>query len=403
MKLLYLTNSLPHAAARDSGRLDTYHYIATLAQRHEVTVLSFVWPGDEPYVSQLASVCHAVYPIPFDPSRLSGRIGRLIGRQLFTKVYGRTLSLPFWRALGRLADAHRFDLAIVDGPLALYGAQLQRKGVKIVLDEVDLFGHVAYHHMRNAKNRWEKGHLWQDWLRTVSREAGFWRSYDGLLVRSEKDRALIRELEPAKGIAIAPIWFEGLDELQRVPVERPDGNRVLYVGAMGLKPNIEAVQQFADRVWPHILAHVPDATFEIVGSRPSSDVQTLEQRPGIVVVGEVETLAPSYAAGAVAVVPLQIGGGIICKTLNGMAAARPTVVTTLGNSGTGAVDGRDLLIRDRPEAMAQAVIELLRDQAQWDRYAQAGRLFIQDNYGWEREMAEMENFLMGIVNPDKLL
>ena len=58
---------------------------------------------------------------------------------------------------------------------------------------------------------------------------------------------------------------------------------------------------------------------------------------------------------AINVVPLFTGGGVIVKTLNGMASGRPTVVTAVGNSGTGARSGIDLLVvSDDPKKFAEA-------------------------------------------------
>lgn len=400
MNILYCCRRLPHAQARDSGRQDTYHYIKQLAQTHDITLITFVDEDDKPFVSEMEALCRQVVAIPFDENALSGRLWRLVCRQLFTKVYGREVHLGYRQALGHLLQNNHFDLAIVDGVMALYGAQISKEGIPTVLDEVDLFAAVAYQLYRKETRPLTRFHLWQDWLRTLSQETGFWRSYDGLLVRSHKDAAYIKELEPDRDIHVVPIWFEGMEDLGEISAKRPANNKILFMGSMGLAPNIEAATYFADEIFPTVQRRVPDAEFYIVGSRPHPDVLALGNRPGITVTGEVDDLTPYYEMAAVNVVPLLVGGGIICKTLNGLAAARPTVSTTLGNSGTTAADGDALIIRDTPDRFAQETIRLLTDQTAWNRFASRGRAFIEETYDWERDMRSFDLFLREITaNP----
>ena len=116
------------------------------------------------------------------------------------------------------------------------------------------------------------------------------------------------------------------------------------------------------------------------------------------VIGEVDDLTPYYAETAVNVVPLFTGGGIIVKTLNGLAAGRPTVATRLGNSGTGALPKQHLLIADAsPESFANTVIQILLSTNLWQSLAVEGRKFVQDTYDWTSIINNLSYFLTNIV------
>ena len=166
---------------------------------------------------------------------------------------------------------------------------------------------------------------------------------------------------------------------------------------MNIPANITAVTFFAHKILPLLSAHKPDIKFFIVGSRPARAVLALNDLPNIEVVGEVPSLLPYYAQASVVVVPLFTGGGIIVKTLNGLASGRPVVTTSVGNSGTGAKHERDLLISSpTPEVFSAAILELLDNEQAWLHLAENGRKFIQAHYDWSKTIDSMINFLQEV-------
>ncbi|MEM8859787.1 MAG: glycosyltransferase [Chloroflexota bacterium] len=396
MRILFVCRSLPHAAARDSGRLDTFHYIKGLSQFHSVSLLTFLSKEEEPFLASLTSICKHIETVPFFQQRLSARIMRLIFRQLFTRVYGRVFSQVFKRALQNLINNQQYDLVIVDGMMGIYTQWID--GPKIILDEVDVFSHMAYQEFRHSTAPLQRLHRWQDWLRTTHKENLFLKNVDGAWVRSQKDKLILKDLHPTKPIHVIQPWFEGLESLQAVPRTRPQGNKILFMGAMNLFTNIEAVTFFAKQVFPLVQNAIPDAEFLVVGSAPSDSVKALaRQNQAITVTGEVADLTPFYKDCTVCVVPLFVGGGIIVKTLNGLAAGRPVVATPLGNSGTGAQKDKHLLIEDPiPERFAAAVIQLLQNDVLWNELAEEGRALIRQNFNWKSSIESLDKFISGV-------
>jgi len=60
----------------------------------------------------------------------------------------------------------------------------------------------------------------------------------------------------------------------------------------------------------------------------------------------------------------------------------PVVSTTIGAEGLDYADGENLLLADTPEAFAQAVSRVLRDEALRRRLAEAGRRTAEARYDW---------------------
>ena len=392
VEILFVNRFLPHANIRNSGGLDVYHYISALSQDHSVSLIAFVTADQEAALESMQALCRRVVAVPYSMHGLAPRLWRAAWRLLLPRVYGRVISIRYLRRIRQMLSQVRYDLVVVDGMMAPYSKLIN--GPQTVLDEWDISSVLAYHGYRNEKSLLPRAWSQLDWLRTQAFELHYAASCNSVLVRSEQDRKILHTYLPDKRIEVVAPWFEGLAELCEVEAVRPPGNRLLFVGAMYMPANVEAVIFFVHRVLPLVRRQVPDAEFHIVGSAPTPDVLRLASEDGVVVVGEVPDLTPYYQQSAVNIVPRLTGGGIIVKTLNGLAAARPTVTTHAGNSGTGAQSGRDLLVVDQePEAFASAVVRLLRNRDLWEQIAANGRSYIAENYDWEVTCGVLENLV----------
>lgn len=166
---------------------------------------------------------------------------------------------------------------------------------------------------------------------------------------------------------------------------------IVFTGAMGYRPNIEAVAWFAERVFPALRARTPAPGFHIVGANPAPAVRALSERAGVFVTGTVPDIRPYLAHAAVAVAPLQIARGIQNKVLEAMAMARPVVATTAAFEGVRALPGRDLIVADGPEEFAAAVSAVL-DGAH-PGLGEAGRAAMLAGHDWHATLAPLDAML----------
>jgi glycosyltransferase involved in cell wall biosynthesis len=396
MKILFLCRFLPHRGAMDSGRQDTYHYVQSLSERHDVSLIAFVSRHERAAVPDLKSCCRRVVVVPYAHEKLASRLLRAFWRLVMPRVYGRNISRSYRQTLASFLSVETFDLVIIDGPMAPYMRQIH-SGAR-VLDEVDIYSEMARNHYLREEGWIRKPWAKYDWQRTLTSELAYASTADGVLVRSAKDKRFLEERLPNQDIEVLAPWFEGLEDLQVMPPERPAGNLILFVGAMDIPANQEASIFFAREVFPSVRSRIPGAEFCIVGSAPDSRVQALEQDEDVTVTGEVEELAPYYEKASINVFPLMTGGGIIVKTLNGMASGRPTVATEAGNAGTGAQNGKHLVVvSNGSQEFADAVVQVLTDDGLWSKLAIAGRTFVQQNFEWNKIIGDLEDYLGRLV------
>ena len=152
---------------------------------------------------------------------------------------------------------------------------------------------------------------------------------------------------------------------------------LVYHGTFRYQPNLKAIRILATEILPRLRARGYEPIVLAVGTHPPLE----PLHPDVIFTGAVDTVAPYLKAAAVAVVPLQQGGGTRMKVLDYFAASVPVVSTSKGVEGMGLTDGEQVLIRDGYEAIAEAVALLLSDSSRSRRLAESGRRFVQQ-FDW---------------------
>jgi glycosyltransferase involved in cell wall biosynthesis len=108
------------------------------------------------------------------------------------------------------------------------------------------------------------------------------------------------------------------------------------------------------------------------------------------VTGFVDDPEEYYKRATVFVAPILVGGGIIVKILDALAAGTPVVTTGFGNEGIGGVPGRDLLVADEANLFADNVIAIMKDPEMAGRLSTNGRTYVFENYSLDATMEKIE-------------
>lgn len=172
-----------------------------------------------------------------------------------------------------------------------------------------------------------------------------------------------------------------------------DEHLIAFSGAMDYPPNIEAVEWFVAHVWPRVKKTCPKARFMIAGGPAHARVRALAEEEGIVVTGYVDDMAETLAAASVIVAPLQTARGVQNKVLEGMAMAKPVVVSPAAKEGIEAVPGDHLLVAEGADGMADQVISLLADQVGAKALGGRARAHIVDTYRWATTLDRLDQII----------
>jgi glycosyltransferase involved in cell wall biosynthesis len=217
--------------------------------------------------------------------------------------------------------------------------------------------------------------VWAETLALRRLERAALRLVDVATVVSQRDRERLPHL-PAEVLTCPNGWESGpMLPAATEPV-------VIFVALLSWRPNADAAIWLAERVWPLVRRHRPDARLLLVGRAPTPEVRRLAG-PDITVTGTVPDVRPFLTQARVAVAPLRSGGGARLKVLEALDAGRPVVATRIGAEGLDDLVGRGVIVTDAAETMAEVVLELLADDARVLELGAAGHQAVMDRYDWD--------------------
>lgn len=401
-RVLLLTHRVPYPPDR-GDRIRAYHLLKLLSQHFEVGLACVsdeeVTIEQKQVLSQLAGRIairktnkivsrargvgallqgRAVTPNLFYDPRLADTIVNWHAKRPFDAVltfctgmvrYARLLTHPAYRPIqfAGVRPVHVLDLVDVDSQKwAAYAAQTT--------------GPMKWVYQREAQ-------------RLARIESGIEDRFDRISVISQPEAQTYREtLRDHPGLAVVE---NGVDLDYFAPLPDFASQTVTFVGVLNYKPNVQAVQWYAQEVLPLVRRKLPHAQFQIVGKDPSPQVKALHHHQGVRVIGEVPDVRPYLESAAVVVAPLRVARGVQNKVLEAMACRRAVICTPEAANGIRALPGRHLLVADSPKAFARYTLALMRDDHYRQQVAAAARRCVQRRYNWPQALGPMIELLGG--------
>jgi glycosyltransferase involved in cell wall biosynthesis len=165
---------------------------------------------------------------------------------------------------------------------------------------------------------------------------------------------------------------------------------VLFVGSMGSRPNAQAADVLVQSIWPRVRERVPEARLAIIGLGAELTASYPPGDPSVSFPGFVEDLESWYRRARLLCCPIYHGSGTRVKIIEAAAHAKAVVSTNLGAEGLRFTAEREILLRDQPEAIAEACVALLRDPAAAARLGRAARERAAALYDREAVVARLE-------------
>ena len=169
--------------------------------------------------------------------------------------------------------------------------------------------------------------------------------------------------------------------------------RLIFTGQMDYPPNVAAVVRAATRIMPLVRAVYPEASFHVVGRKPTGAVLALDGLNGCHVWGRVDDVRPWLKGADAALVPLDLARGVQNKVLEAMAMGLPVIASPEAATGIAATNGATILSGAEDAALAQAVISLADDPARGRAIGQAARAQVMAAHAWPAMLAPLADLL----------
>lgn len=175
------------------------------------------------------------------------------------------------------------------------------------------------------------------------------------------------------------------------PEIQTDWPSLFSIGSMNWIPNQEGIRWFLEKVWPDIHKSYPKLKYYLAGRAMPAWMVALNI-PNVVVLGEVEDASRFMAEKAVMIVPLFSGSGIRIKIIEGMAAGKTIISTTLGAEGIDYTHRQNILIADSPCDFFEMISLAISDIRTSAAIGKAARELIRNHYDPRVLVGELLSF-----------
>jgi glycosyltransferase involved in cell wall biosynthesis len=393
MKILVTCDRYP-SLPLDGLTLRIHHYARYLSQNHQ---LDLVCLGEDiSRNDQIEAYFDKVHVFPYPRKAVAkGLIAKLRNGLSPRRLY--PVSSDVIAHLEKLAESRRYDLVWDAGCNMLFNLHPLAASTALLADQVD----DGFLRMRREielaptlyKKVWTMKQFALTWLFSVF----YVRSAQAVLFVSETDAKSFRRAVPFSNVAVVE---NGVDETFFTPdpsAHAMQGDELVFEGSMSFGPNVDAAEYFVDSILPLIKRQLPNVHLTIVGRDPSDAVLALSS-DDVEVTGSVPDIRPYLRKAAVFVCPMRGGAGIKNKILQAWAMGKAVVSTTAGVGSLKVSDGQNILVRDAPLDLANAVVELLRNPAKASQLGDGGRSTIEAHYTWAAKARELEALMEQIAN-----
>ena len=393
MHLIFISWWWPYPA-NNGSKIRIYNLLQQLAKAYAVTLLAFAEPDEATpdEIAHMRTFCHSVECFA-KPHAHPGKIEAVRG---YLASWPRSMVYNYSPAVAErireIVKTEKIDLIIgsqVDTLRYLDAAP----GIPAVLEEVELTYYLNHVEETSGPGRF-RAQLTLDKLAGALRTLHQCNVY--FTVASEAERSNMQRLVSPD--VVSEVIVNGVDTQIHQPSDvTPQPFTMIYPGAVTYSANYDAVTHFIHDVLPLIHQQRPEAQFIVTGKTGTVDVTDLKNRPGVVFSGYLPSVDDAVRQSWATVVPLRMGGGTRLKILESMALGTPVVSTHKGAEGLNVDVGKEILIADTPQEMAQTLFDLFEHPDFRAKVVAAARKRVEQEYDWAVIGRQLLNFIEDVV------
>ncbi|KKR41329.1 MAG: Glycosyl transferase group 1 [Microgenomates group bacterium GW2011_GWC1_41_20] len=377
-----LTPYLPFPDS-SGGQIRSYNLIKGLSKKHEITLFSLIKDDSERrFVPELEKYCTKVKVFRRSKSPWTLRNIFLTGFGPYPFLVIRNLSPQQKKAVKEEIRNFKYDLIHAETFYVM--PHIPETKIPILLVEQTIEYLVYKHYMEGTKNPLLRFLLSLDVAKLKFWETNFWKKADSVVAVSESDKEEMRKLVPDLKVDLVPNGVN-LNFFKEKDSWKDKEARILFIANFKWLQNVEAAELLLREVFPLVQVKLPDTKIWIVGQHIPEEILSYK-KDNIIIDNLSEDdqkgIRDAYYESSVFVSPLRGPGGTRLKHLAAMAAKLPLVTTSVGAEGLGALDGKEVIIRNSSAEIAEATLQLLEDEKLAEKIAKNARLLVEEKFSW---------------------
>lgn len=257
---------------------------------------------------------------------------------------------------------------------------------KIIFDEVDSYA-LSYERSKNKTNSF----FWKMLYRIESERL---KIYEKNAVAASQATLLVNKEETEFWNQYGKCYWlpNGVTpSLLKYPIVDSPENAIAFFGKMNYRPNIDAVKWYCKNVVKNLPVGMK---FYIIGVYPTKEVLKLaEVYENVEVTGFMEDPYELMNRCLAIVSPMQTGGGLQNKVLDGMALGKVNILSTLAAKPIGGKDRKEFLIADSPEEHLKHLKSIISNSDLRTEIEKNARAFVKENFSWDNYKNQLINLL----------
>jgi glycosyltransferase involved in cell wall biosynthesis len=205
-----------------------------------------------------------------------------------------------------------------------------------------------------------------------------------LIISSYEMQLLIDKYDVPHGrLCYLPFFIENNDLKRREQQAIPYSARLDFctIGNLRHQPNIDAVIQLQQFIWPAIRKKIPDAQLHIYGANaPARILGINDPQGGFLIKGHTPSVDKALQRHLLMLAPLRYGAGLKGKIFDAMKNGLPVVMTPMAAEGffdTIKVPG---MICNSNSQFIDESIKLYKDSLRWRQYQKKGYEVLSSNF-----------------------
>lgn len=375
LRILFVCPYLP--SPLHGGGVRMFEMIRRLAEKHEVSVLSFSDNEEERrYIQELQKFCKDIQVIVRKPSP---------SRVDWLRKFPASVTIEFGDPkLGHVLKDMLSDLNydIVQCEYIQMAYQIPKLHREVtVLTEHEVQHAALLQRFKQERNYLQKILIIAQWLKWLNAEINWCRKFDKIITLTQEDALSLKRFDSRLPIEVIQTCVD-IEYFKPLSVEE-ESNSLIFTGNFRHLPNVDAALYLATEIFPKVKQKVPTAKLYLVGAWPPPEVQRLTTLEGVIVTGWVEDLRPYISRSSVFVAPIRLGVGIRGKILEAWAMEKAVVATPLACAGLEGQHGEHLLVAKNSEEFAEMIVTLLFDVELRRWLGRRGRELVEKRYTWD--------------------
>ena len=370
------------------GQTRSFNLIKRLSKLgHEIYLFSLVKKEEEKkYIFELEKYCKEVeiFNRPDKPWSITNIL--TTGFSAFPFLVIRNWAKGERAAIKEALRKEKFDLIHAETFYVM--PHIPKTNIPIVLVDQTIEYKVYQHYVENYKHQVIRPLLFLDVAKLKYWELKYWKQATKVIAMSEDDKKTMLFEVPKLDVDIVPngvdcgFFAQKIAKKSKYPV-------VMYLGNFTWLQNREAISILINSVWPIIKKQLKNCKLWIIGKDAESFFSSLRNED--IRVEEVKDVRIAYQGAHILVAPIYSGHGTRLKNFETFASGIPVVTTSIGIGGTDAEDGKEVVIRDKPEDIANAAVELLNNPKLYNKIAENAKKMVIQKYDWDSIAMKLSN------------